>query len=372
VNRLSRKPSGRDDQREDEGTDAFVSEASLVAGAVLPGIHKGPAVIVANPERRARVRGAARWAGLIVASGLLVGAGVWAYQQYPGDPTPASFTLQTTPAGLQVQIQGKPMGVTPLNVSLPPGDYAVALSAPDGRERTFNVTLTAGGSVVQQLEMAAAAAPVGTGALRVETTPSRQPVLVDGVERGMSPVTVSSLAPGEHVVVIRGQNTTLRRTIDVSQGETVSLVMTVPVETNAGRAGWVTFASPIPLSLREDGRVIGTTDADRLMLPVGEHEIEMANDTLGFRTTRRVTVTADRTTSVPVQVPNGMVSINALPWAEVWIGGERVGETPLANLSRPIGSHEVVLRHPQFGERRARVTVSSKQTARLGVDMRTP
>jgi hypothetical protein len=371
VNRLSRKLSGVENQRDDEGMDAFVSEESLVASALSPGVDIRPGVIVTNPQRRARVRVAARWAGLIASIVLLVGAGAWAYQQYPVDPKPASFTLQTTPAGLQVQMQGKPMGVTPLNVSLPPGDYAVALSAPDGRERTFNVTLTAGGSVVQQLEMAAAA-PAGTGALRVETTPSRQPVVVDGVERGMSPVTVSSLAPGEHVVVIRSQNTTLRRTIDVNQGETVSLVMTVPAESNALRAGWVTFTSPIPLSLREGGRVIGTTDADRLMLPVGEHEIEMANDALGFRATRRVTVASDRTTPVAVQVPNGTVSINALPWAEVWIGGERVGETPLANLSRPIGSHEVVLRHPQFGERRARVTVSSKQTARLGVDMRAP
>jgi hypothetical protein len=54
------------------------------------------------------------------------------------------------------------------------------------------------------------------------------------------------------------------------------------------------------------------------------------------------------------------------------VGGERIGETPIANLTRPIGTHEVLLRHPQFGERKARLTVSLKQPARLGVDMRTP
>jgi hypothetical protein len=83
-------------------------------------------------------------------------------------------------------------------------------------------------------------------------------------------------------------------------------------------------------------------------------------------------VAADRTTSVAVDIPNGTVSINALPWAEVWLGGERIGDTPIANLSRPIGTYEVLLRHPQFGERKARLTVSAKQTTRLGVDMRTP
>src|SRR5688500_20134387 len=108
------------------------------------------------------------------------------------------------------------------------------------------------------------------------------------------------------------------------------------------------------------------------MRPAGDHEIEMINEALGFRAMRRVSVSADRATAVPVELPNGTVSINALPWAEVWLGGERIGETPIANLSRPIGSYEVLLRHPQFGEQKARLTVSARQTARRGVDMRTP
>lgn len=371
VDRPIRKSTGNETHPSDD-VDTFLSEEALATGSLASSGRGRRALIAIDLARRSKTRAAAAWTGVLAAGSLLIAAAVWAYQRSPFEPEPASFTLQTTPAGLQVEIAGKPMGTTPLNVTLPPGDYAVALSGADGLRRTLNVTLAAGASVVQQLEIAAAAAaPDTTGALRVETTPSRQPVIVDGVERGLSPITVS-LAPGEHVVVIRNQTAPIRRTIDVSKGETVSLVMTVPTQTNTLRAGWVMFSSPIPLSLREGGRVIGTTDADRLMLPVGDHEIEMANDTLGFQTVRRITVAADRTTSVPVEVPNGTVSINALPWAEVWIGGERVGETPLANLSRPIGSHEVVLRHPQFGERRARVTVSMNQTARLGVDMRTP
>jgi hypothetical protein len=137
-------------------------------------------------------------------------------------------------------------------------------------------------------------------------------------------------------------------------------------------AGWVAFVAPIALELRESGSVIGTTTAERLMLPAGDHQIELINEPLGYRTTRRVAIVADRTVSIPVEMPSGTVSINALPWAEVWIGGERIGETPIANLARPIGAHDVILRHPQFGERRARLTVSLKQPARLGVDMRRP
>ena len=34
-----------------------------------------------------------------------------------------------------------------------------------------------------------------------------------------------------------------------------------------------------------------------------------------------------------------------------------IGETPIGNYSLPIGSHEVVLRHPELGERRQTVMV---------------
>lgn len=373
LNRLSR-PSfdERKDVRpaEPEGIDAFASEESLAE----PEVFEAPARVTdAKPAASTRSGNAATW---VVAAALLTGAGAagyWAWAQgVPASPVPGSLTVQTTPPGLQVMVDGKPVGTAPVTLSLPPGEYQIALSASDGRQRQFTVALAPGASVIRDVELAPAApAAVLTGGLRVETEPPRQVVLVDGIERGVSPVTVTDLTPGQHDVVVRTAGGNLRRTIAVREGETVSLVVSgsaVP----ALRAGWVTFESPIPLELRENGRVVGTTAVDRLMLPAGDHEIEMVNESLGFRATQRIAIVAERTTSVPVQVPSGTININALPWAEVWLGGERIGETPIANLSRPIGSYEVLLRHPQFGERRARLTVSTTQTARLGVDMRTP
>jgi hypothetical protein len=52
------------------------------------------------------------------------------------------------------------------------------------------------------------------------------------------------------------------------------------------------------------------------------------------------------------------------------VNGERKGETPIGNLGVPIGQHDVVFRHPQFGEQRRSVTVTSGGIARVGVDLR--
>lgn len=360
---------------ESQGLSEFDSETAPRPALVhTRDVAKLPAAqaVVVPPPASGPNRAAFVWVAVVVATAVAAAAGMWAYQQFAVSTKPAALTLETTPPGLQVTIAGKQMGATPLTVSLPAGDYPVTLSRPDGGERSLSVTLAAGASVVQHVEMPPApVATAPTGSLHIETNPAGQVVMVDGVARGNSPVTVSALAVGSHTVMVQGRDGMLQRTINVEAGQTVSLVVAGP-QVAPTRAGWVAFSSPVPLELRENGRVIGTSSADRLMLPAGVHEIELSNEALGFSAARRVTVTPDRTTTVGIELPTGTVSINALPWAEVWLDGVRIGETPIANFSATIGSHDVLLRHPQLGERRSQLTVSLKQTARLGVDMRTP
>ena len=83
-----------------------------------------------------------------------------------------------------------------------------------------------------------------------------------------------------------------------------------------------------------------------------------------------MTVQAGKTSPVKLDAPSGTVSINAVPWAEVWMDGRRIGETPIGNLSAPIGARELVFRHPDFGERKASIMVTLKEPARISMDLR--
>jgi hypothetical protein len=135
-------------------------------------------------------------------------------------------------------------------------------------------------------------------------------------------------------------------------------------------SGWLRVEVPIAMRLTEEGRLLGTTDVDRLMLPVGDHVLDLRNDDLGFATRQVVTVTAGETSVLPIRLPTAPISINAKPWAEAWVDGERVGETPIGTLMRPIGRHEVVLRHPELGERRVPLVLSLTQPGRVSVDFK--
>jgi hypothetical protein len=127
----------------------------------------------------------------------------------------------------------------------------------------------------------------------------------------------------------------------------------------------------IPLQIFEDGRLIGTTEASRVMLPVGRHNLEFAADAFGFRVGKTVEIGPGRTTAVSVPLERVPLSVNATPWAEVWIDGTRVGETPMAAVMIAIGPHEVEFRHPELGRKVVPVRISLKEPARVSVDMRT-
>lgn len=354
-----------------DGLDAFDTEAAGRLERI--GQPRAPELVdVGSPQRR-------RWqvvslgvAGIAVALASMAFSGGWADRVFAVTPKPASLTLNTTPTGALVLINGEAKGATPLLLELAAGTYQVQLTSPLGQERTLDVTLQEGQSVVQQIEWAEAPAPVAvtSGALHVQTDPPGQAVFIDDVRRGVSPLTISDLSTGEHRLVVTSDAGSYRRAIAITAGQTLSVV--VAPHAPAVSAGWLRVASPVLLQLRAAGDLIGNTENDRVMLPAGQHDIEMRNDALGFVRTQRVTVAAGRTSEVRVPLPNGLLSINAVPWAQVWLDGEPLGDTPLANIERPIGNYRVTLRHPQLGERQATVTVSLKETARLGVDMRQP
>jgi hypothetical protein len=131
----------------------------------------------------------------------------------------------------------------------------------------------------------------------------------------------------------------------------------------------VRVTAAAPLRIFEAGKLVGTTETDQIMLPVGDHAFEFTSDVLGFNVTRTVKVAAGQTSSVAVPMPQVIVSLNASPWAQVWVDGEALGPTPIGDFHTTIGTHEVTFRHPQLGERRVTALLTLKEPARVAIDM---
>jgi hypothetical protein len=147
-----------------------------------------------------------------------------------------------------------------------------------------------------------------------------------------------------------------------------SAAVPATIATTGGfRQGSVTLVSPIEMRVSENGEVLGSTTDGAIALSPGTHHLELANASLGYHGRQTVTIKAGQSQSVTLTPPDGLLSINALPWANCQIGNKSLGETPLANLKVPIGEHEVICRHPELGELRRSVTVGLAEVARLSL-----
>lgn len=311
-----------------------------------------------------------RRVALIALVAIAVGEGAVIAARALRKPPPVkmgALSVQTNPPGVAVFVDGVARGNTPARLSLDAGPHIVELRG-RGVPRVIPVTVTAGAEVSQYLELPLTPS---SGSLLVQSDPAGARVTVDGVDRGPAPVSVPDLSPGEHEVVLQADGgPAVRQRVVIQAGVTSSVLAPVSTAAAGPVSGWLSVKSPVAIEVHEGGRLLGTTDADRIMMAAGRHDIELVNETLGYRVARTVEVPPGKVMSLSVELPMGVMNLNAAPWAEVWIDGRRVGETPIGNLPMTIGPHEVVFRHPQFGEKRQAVSVTLKAPVRLSVDMK--
>lgn len=243
-----------------------------------------------------------------------------------------TFTVETEPAGADVIVDGQRRGLTPLEISLRPGAHTVVVRH-GAEERRLSLMLAAGAAVVHHVEFSTAQPAPLVGGITVVTEPPGARVLIDGDARGESPITLNDLQAAEYKVSVSSEAGAASRTVAVRAGETVSVVFLLP----------------------------------RAPRPAGKQTNAIVSQALKRQDTSGEV--AGKIAKIQVDAPTAAVNVNARPWADVFIDGKNVGQTPIGNLSLPIGTHEVVFRHPELGERRQTVTVTATGPNRIAVDL---
>jgi hypothetical protein len=261
--------------------------------------------------------------------------------------------------------------MTPLRLDLPAGPHRVRLEA-NSKARTLTVGVVAGAEVTQSVDLDRA---VQTGSLFVRSDPAGAKVLVDNRPAGVTPITVLDLSPGSHTISVTGADgANAKQSVQVEAGSTATLRLTLdrPQVAEASTAaaaepsnGWVLVDAPIEMQVLQGVRQLGTSGR-RLPLAPGSYDLQLRS--ADYSTAKRVDVSAGRVAHRG-QRARGTVNLNAAPWAEVYLDGRSLGETPIANASVSAGTHEVIFRNPQFNELRQMVTVASGKATRLAVTL---
>jgi hypothetical protein len=279
-------------------------------------------------------------------------------------PLTGRAVLNSRPDGAAVIVDGVSRGVTPIELDLPAGPHDVVFRSV-GAERQIVLRVDGGTRVSENVDLPPA---VVGGAIEIVSDPPGARVTVDGAVWGVTPLTIRNVSAAKHAVVIGQGASVVTRNVDVANGATASIFASLTAQSGGG-SGTLTVDSPVEVRILENGQLLGLSNGAPIVLAVGKHQLDLVNEALDFRVSRSMTIEANKSGKLTVVAPTGTLSVNALPWAEVFVDGHSVGVTPLGALSMPIGSHDVVWRHPQLGERRRTIVVGAQTPARVSMDL---
>jgi PEGA domain len=306
-----------------------------------------------------------------IAALLVVGAFALVQKRFVGvnaaERTPGKLTVESRPAGAEVVIDGQRRGTTPATISVAPGSHTLVVRRGTDA-RAVALTIGAGAEIAEHFELAAADAtfPV-PGRISIATDPPGARVTVDGQDRGLSPVTVDNVSPATHTVHVADGEASAERVVALPPGGITSVVFS-RLDVAAPLAGWLTVDAPFDVQIAESGDVVGTSGTRKIMLAAGFHDVVVTNERLGYEEARRMNITAGKTTALTITPPKAPLNVNARPWGDVVLDGTALGQTPLANVAVPIGTHELVIRHPELGERRQTIVVTARGPNRVTQD----
>ena len=226
---------------------------------------------------------------------------------------------------------------------------------------------------VQQYRALAARTPSAEpGKLLLDSSPAGAKVLIDGEERGLTPLGVS-LRPGTHAVTLVTASGQRDFPVTIVAGGTVSQFFEFAAAPTL-RAGRLAVTADVPGSrVSVDGHARGSTPLVLSDLAVGEHTVTVAGE--GGSLERKVTIEAGATASLVFSLPKatgpaaGWLQINAPFDVQAYEGPDLVGSGAASKIMLPAGRHEIRIVSQGLGyEDTKRVEIAAGKVAPIKID----
>ncbi|MDP2797769.1 MAG: PEGA domain-containing protein, partial [Methanoregula sp.] len=275
-------------------------------------------------------------------------------------PTPVppvnygSIYVESSPSGASIYFNGNYRGSAPLTINeVWPGSYSIQAELNGYHTYTTTTSVSSG----TRSDVYCPLSPMATsGSLYILSDPINAKVVLDGLYRGNTPLTLNNLASGTHIVELdHAGYYDWKSTVDVPVGGTKTVSGTLnPIPVS--NVGWLyVSSSPGGASVTLDGTNYGQTPASGSLklnnIVTGDHTVAL---TLAGYTpyTTKVNVNANTVSEVSALLSStgpkpafGGLSVSSTPsGANVFVDNNFMGITPLTLKEIPAGSHMVIVR----------------------------
>ncbi len=261
-----------------------------------------------------------------------------------------SIELTSSPPGAAVYVNQDYFGTTPLTLELPRGRQQFKFSLAGYLDAEQQLQLVRDTSLCVDLLSAFAT-------VSIRSTPTGQPVLVDGNAQGVTPLLALALSPGQHRISV-GEQTLYypnEQALFLTRGEHRELQMDPVLRAGACELNAHGPDGALSATVYVDGQEVGQTPF-RGQLPVGRHDLRV----LGH--SERVQVSEGKALVLNWELSHkdGVeASLNSTPsGARVYLDDEYLGRTPLECRHLPgtyklrllADDHEELIRDLQWYE----------------------
>ena len=300
-------------------------------------------------------------------------------------PTPVppvnygSIYVESSPSGSSIYFNGNYRGSAPLIINdVWPGSYSIQAELNGYHTYTTTTTVSSG---TRSTVYCPLSPMVTSGSLYILSDPTNAKVVLDGVYRGNTPLTLNNLASTTHIVELdHAGYYDWKSTVEVPAGGTKTVsgsLNPIPVS----NVGWVyVSSSPGGASVTLDGTNYGQTPGSGSLklnnIGTGYHTVALTLS--GYQPyTTQVNVHANTVSEVsallkPVSPQPGVgeLSVSSTPsGANVFIDNNFVGITPLNLKNIPVGSHVVTIRLAGYQDYETTTSVNAGATSTVSAGL---
>jgi len=296
----------------------------------------------------------------------------------PRDPDPnlaspqateLSFSFSTVPSQADIYLNGDLKGKTPLELILPLSQFYDLQIKRDGYLPIQKQWQSQEGQQDLVLQLEKIKPTVGT--LDISSKPSGAKILIDNEDSGLdTPAELENLELNRTYKIVlkkQGYRDLTKNVVMEQVDQEVTLAL-------AKKTGTIKVnTSPSSVSVSIDGKKKSkTTDA----LDIGKTYTVKVSKSGYHSVTRKVSLDSNFV-ELDIElkkrvIKKGSLSISATPWAQVIIGGNLIGTSPILNHTISVGKHEVTLRHPDFNDVKKNVVIREGENQKIIIDLRNP
>jgi hypothetical protein len=238
-------------------------------------------------------------------------------------PGKGSISVDSTPSGARIVLNGVPQGTTPAALdNLPHGQYVIELRKV-GHDTVYkSIALLEGQKLDIKMEL-----PVTKGLLLVDSEPRNVDVVINGVSQGNTPLLMTDLPLGNYKLEFNSP-THLPRTMEAVLADRKPVLVRADLTSNTAKL--VMNSDPEGAEVLINGVVRGTTPVTLEDVVAGKTEVKVAKT--GYNAYERLMdLEATRTYEITAELqalPSALNIITDPAGAEVSIDAEPSGITP--------------------------------------------